>query len=88
VLVFGGLMLLGGRFADIFGSRSMMLTGVVIFTLASLANGLAQNEILLIGGRARGRAVDCDHNDLAACPNFRKWVGQRIGLNAPPRVRV
>jgi EmrB/QacA subfamily drug resistance transporter len=51
VLFFGGLMLLGGRLADVFGSRPMMLTGLVIFTLASLACGLAQNETLLIGGR-------------------------------------
>jgi MFS family permease len=50
-LFFGGLMLLGGRFADVFGSRPVMLTGLVIFTLASLASGLAQNETLLIGGR-------------------------------------
>jgi EmrB/QacA subfamily drug resistance transporter len=50
-LVFGGLMLLGGRLADIFGPRPMMLTGLVIFTLASLVTGLAQNETLLIGGR-------------------------------------
>src|SRR5215207_10468398 len=50
-LVFGGLMLLGGRCADVFGARPMMLTGLVIFTLASLASGLAQNETLLIGGR-------------------------------------
>jgi EmrB/QacA subfamily drug resistance transporter len=51
VLFFGGLMLLGGRLADVFGSRPVMLTGLVIFTFASLACGLAQNEILLIGGR-------------------------------------
>jgi EmrB/QacA subfamily drug resistance transporter len=50
-LVFGGLLLLGGRLADIFGARPVMLTGLVIFTLASLASGLAQNEILLLGGR-------------------------------------
>ena len=50
-LVFGGLMLLGGRFADIFGTRPMMLTGLVIFSLASLACGLAQNETLLLSGR-------------------------------------
>ena len=50
-LVFGGLLLLGGRLADIFRARTMMLTGVVIFTLASLASGLAQNETLLISGR-------------------------------------
>jgi EmrB/QacA subfamily drug resistance transporter len=51
VLFFGGLLLLGGRFADVFGTRPMMQTGLVIFTLASLASGLAQNETLLIGGR-------------------------------------
>src|ERR687897_827746 len=52
MLFFGGLMLLGGRLADVFGARPVMLTGLVVFTLASLASGLAQNETLLIGGRA------------------------------------
>ncbi len=51
VLFFGGLLLLGGRLADVFGGRTMMLTGLVVFTLASLASGLAQNETLLLGGR-------------------------------------
>src|SRR5215218_53159 len=51
VLFFGGLLLLGGRLADAFGARPMMLTGLVIFTLASLASGLAQNDTLLLGGR-------------------------------------
>src|SRR5918997_1066081 len=50
-LFFGGLMLLGGRCADVFGSRPVMLTGLVIFTLASLASALAENVTLLIGGR-------------------------------------
>src|SRR5512132_892625 len=50
-LVFGGLLLLGGRLADIFGTRPVILTGLVIFTLASLVTGLAQNELLLLGGR-------------------------------------
>src|SRR5215211_5542911 len=50
-LVFGGLLLLGGRLADSFGTRPIILTGLVIFTLASLATGLAQNETLLLGGR-------------------------------------
>src|SRR5829696_7818805 len=45
MLFFGGLMLLGGRFADVFGSRPVMLTGLVIFTLASLASGLAQGSV-------------------------------------------
>src|SRR6266508_1426812 len=51
VLFFGGLLLLGGRLADIFGTRPIILTGLVIFTLASLATGLAQNETVLLGGR-------------------------------------
>jgi EmrB/QacA subfamily drug resistance transporter len=50
-LFFGGLMLLGGRLADTFGARRMMLTGLAVFTLASLATGLAQNQALLLGGR-------------------------------------
>jgi len=50
-LVFGGLLLLGGRLADLVGTRPIILTGLVIFTLASLVTGLAQNEILLLGGR-------------------------------------
>src|SRR5215207_2700676 len=50
-LVFGGLLLLGGRWADLVGTRRIILTGLVIFTLASLVTGLAQNEILLLGGR-------------------------------------
>ena len=50
-LVFGGLLLLGGRLADIFGTRPIILTGLVIFTLASLVTGLAQNETVLLGGR-------------------------------------
>src|SRR5215211_1798160 len=50
-LAFGGLLLLGGRLADLFGTRPMMLTGLAIFTLASLACGLAQNETLLLAGR-------------------------------------
>lgn len=50
-LMFGGLMLLGGRAADLFGSRPVVLTGLAIFTAASLATGLAGNAELLIGGR-------------------------------------
>ena len=51
-LVFGGLMLLGGRLADVFGSRTMMLTGLTVFTLASFACGLAQDEAVLVAARA------------------------------------
>lgn len=50
-LSFGGLMLLGGRLADVFGSRRLMLTGLTLFTLASLASGLAPNGTLLLASR-------------------------------------
>ena len=50
-LVFGGLLLLGGRLADSFGTRPMILSGLVIFTLASLVSGLAQSQTVLLGGR-------------------------------------
>jgi EmrB/QacA subfamily drug resistance transporter len=51
VLVFGGLLLLGGRLADLVGTRPIILTGLVIFTLASLVTGLAQTQTVLLGGR-------------------------------------
>ncbi|HWD77374.1 MAG TPA: MFS transporter, partial [Kribbella sp.] len=54
-LMFGGLMLLGGRAADLFGSRRVVLTGLGVFTLASLTTGLAQGpEVLLAGRVAQG----------------------------------
>ncbi|WP_433411575.1 MFS transporter [Microtetraspora malaysiensis] len=50
-LFFGGLMLLGGRLADVFGARRLMLAGLGIFVLASLASGLANDAAALVGGR-------------------------------------
>ena len=50
-LMFGGLMLLGGRAADLFGSRRVVLTGLLVFTAASLLTGLATGPTTLIAGR-------------------------------------
>ncbi|WP_030685450.1 MFS transporter [Streptomyces globisporus] len=50
-LCFGGLMLLGGRLADALGARRVLLTGLALFTLASLACGLAPNATVLLSGR-------------------------------------
>jgi EmrB/QacA subfamily drug resistance transporter len=51
LLFTGGLMLLGGRAADLLGRRRMFLTGLAIFTAASLASGLAPSAGLLIAAR-------------------------------------
>jgi EmrB/QacA subfamily drug resistance transporter len=51
-LVFGGFLLLGGRAADILGRRRMFISGLVVFTSASLLAALAWSETSLIGARA------------------------------------
>src|SRR3954454_6681138 len=51
-LVFGGFLLLGGRAGDLLGRKRLFLIGLVIFTVASLLDGLAQGEGMLIGSRA------------------------------------
>ena len=52
VLASGGLVLLGGRAADIIGRRTVFLAGLAIFTAASLASGLAPTAGALIAARA------------------------------------
>jgi EmrB/QacA subfamily drug resistance transporter len=51
-LTFGGFLLLGGRVADVLGRRVVFMSGVALFTLASLACGLSGSEGMLIGARA------------------------------------
>jgi EmrB/QacA subfamily drug resistance transporter len=51
-LVFGGLVLLGGRAADLFGRRRVFLSGLAVFTAASLASALAGSAGVLIAARA------------------------------------
>jgi EmrB/QacA subfamily drug resistance transporter len=48
---FGGLLILGGRAADLLGRRRMFVAGLIAFSLASLAGGLAQDPALLIAAR-------------------------------------
>ena len=52
LLTFGGFLLLGGRLGDLFGHRRLFLIGTTLFTLASLACGLANSQELLMGARA------------------------------------
>jgi EmrB/QacA subfamily drug resistance transporter len=51
-LTFGGFLLLGGRTADLLGRRRMFMLGLVVFSLASFAGGIAQSEGWLIAARA------------------------------------
>ncbi|TWP38271.1 MFS transporter [Leekyejoonella antrihumi] len=51
-LAFGGLLLLGARAGDVLGRRWVFITGLAMFTLASLAGGLAQTATLLLAARA------------------------------------
>jgi EmrB/QacA subfamily drug resistance transporter len=52
LLTFGGFLLLGGRLGDLFGHRRLFLFGIALFTLASLACGLANSQEFLVGARA------------------------------------
>ncbi len=51
-LTFGGLLLLGGRAGDILGRRRVFIAGIVMFTAASLAGGLATSAAWLLAARA------------------------------------
>src|ERR671921_1035785 len=51
VLAFGGLLLFGGRAGDVFGRRRVFQLGVGVFTVASLLNGLAPTDTVLLVSR-------------------------------------
>src|SRR5215212_3239245 len=50
-LTFGAFMLTGGKLADLFGRRLIFVAGLAIFTVSSLACGLADSASVLIGAR-------------------------------------
>jgi EmrB/QacA subfamily drug resistance transporter len=52
ILAFGGLLMLGGRLADLFGRRRLFIAGLVLFGLASLAGGLSTSIGELLAFRA------------------------------------
>src|SRR5438309_10136828 len=51
LLTFGGLLLLAGRLGDMVGRKRIFVAGVAAFSVASVACGLANSEVLLIGAR-------------------------------------
>ncbi len=52
LLTFGGFLLLGGRLGDLFGHRRLFLSGIALFTVASLACGIANSQEFLVAARA------------------------------------
>jgi EmrB/QacA subfamily drug resistance transporter len=50
-IAFSGLLILGGRAADVLGRRRMFIVGLIVFSLASLAGGLAGDPVLLVSSR-------------------------------------
>jgi EmrB/QacA subfamily drug resistance transporter len=52
LLTFGGFLLLGGRLGDLFGHRKLFLSGISLFTVASLVCGLSTTQGMLIAARA------------------------------------
>src|SRR5437762_9154321 len=51
LLTYGGLMLLGGRAADLFGRRRVLVAGTAVFAAASLSAGLSPDDGLLVASR-------------------------------------
>src|SRR5712691_13524074 len=51
LLTFGGFMLLSGRLADLVGRRTVLMVGIGLFTLASLACGLANSQAVIVIAR-------------------------------------
>ncbi len=52
LLTFGGFLLLGGRLGDLFGHRRLFVSGIALFTAASLACGLSTSQGMLVAARA------------------------------------
>ena len=52
LLTYGGFLLLGGRLGDLFGHRRLFILGISVFTLASLACGLATSQWFLVAARS------------------------------------
>ncbi len=83
MLTFGGFLLLGGRLGDLYGHRRMFLAGLALFTLASLACGMAHTREFLIA-RARCRAWGarwCRRSSLSLVMN----LFTEAGRSAPRR---
>src|SRR6476646_2140679 len=81
-LTFGGLLLFGGRLGDVLGRRRMFVAGLLLFSSASLAGGLATTSVWLVAARAIqgvGAAI--------AAPTALSLIGDTFE-EGPPRTRA
>src|ERR1700746_491213 len=92
LIAFAGLLLLAGRLGDLAGRRNVFLTGLAVFTAASLACGLAVDQEMLIAARfAQGAGGALPHPgaelplDLLRHPAGRRGHGHRNPADHRPR---
>lgn len=79
-LAFGAPLLLGGRLADLFGARRVLLTGLVGFTAGSLGAGLARSAEVLITARAVQGVAAALLAPAALALVLRLYDGRALGL--------
>ena len=92
-IALGGLLILGGRAADLFGRRWMFVIGLAAFSLASLSGGLAQDPVLLLASRAsraRLRPWFCPPRCRSSPPASPRGASARVrsACTAPPHRSV
>src|SRR6266571_346917 len=84
-LTFAGFLLLGGRAADLYGRRRVFVFGLALFTIASLAGGLAQDRAMLVVARAvqgLGAAVLAPATLTILTTHFREPAARARALGA------
>ncbi len=85
ILTYGGFLLLGGRLGDLLGRRRMLIAGLVVFALASLAGGLASTSGMLVAARlvqGAGAALMAPAALSALTTSFREGSDRNTALGA------
>src|ERR671937_792706 len=83
VLGYGGLLLLGGRAADMLGRRRVLIAGLSVFVVASAIGGLAGHGSPPL---RRRRCGDDHHGDAVARPHGRRGAQRGLGRSGHDRV--
>jgi EmrB/QacA subfamily drug resistance transporter len=85
ILTYGGFLLLGGRLGDLLGRRRLLITGLTVFAVSSLAGGLANSSGLLVGARlvqGIGAALMAPAALSALTTTFREGKDRNTALGA------